>query len=158
MMELLDLYWSEAYDYAKKFGISPDFAINLGKFDAFRHAYASAEMTREYGETLAHFSGNLYELYDDIFKHPRPGEKNMDLWNNAVGRSIGKNPQSSDDSAQQAYDALIQGNLITDAKTDTRKYGGEDIQGDDTGNDSSGAEPWEMPSEPFPPPDASGAY
>jgi hypothetical protein len=113
-MGLLNRYTFEAYDYAiNKFGINPNFTSNIGKLDAFRHAYASAEMTREYGEALAHSSGDLYELYDDIFKHPRPGEKNMDLWNNAVGRSIGKNSQSSDDSAQQAYDALIQGNLIT---------------------------------------------
>lgn len=58
--------------------------------DAFRHAYVSGVITQEYGAFEANILGQLNEIRGDI-KHNQPeSEKNMDLWNNAVGRKYGK--------------------------------------------------------------------
>lgn len=46
---LLAQYLSEANAYAAKFGLDPQTANTDGHWDAFRHAYASAAMTQDYG-------------------------------------------------------------------------------------------------------------
>ena len=57
--------------------------------DAFRHAYVSAIFTHEYGSNVAELFGRLNELTSIFSPGSSPGEKNMDLWNNAVGRRYG---------------------------------------------------------------------
>jgi hypothetical protein len=47
-------YLDEANAYAAKFGLDPTTASRDGHWDAFRHAYASAAMTKEYGRPAAH--------------------------------------------------------------------------------------------------------
>ncbi|MDR0564488.1 MAG: hypothetical protein LBG78_06080 [Azoarcus sp.] len=68
-----DRYAAEADAYAQQFGLGPRSQVS-GDWDAFRHAYASAEMTREYGETLAKWAGWLKEWSDDLF-----GQKPSDV-------------------------------------------------------------------------------
>ncbi|MDP2160604.1 MAG: hypothetical protein Q8K02_08995, partial [Flavobacterium sp.] len=55
--------------------------------DAFRHAYWNAIMTRDIGYDFAKEIADNHELNRD-----NPGEKarQMDLWNNKVGRDIGQ--------------------------------------------------------------------
>ena len=91
-----------------------------GEADAFRHAYASAEMTREYGEGWARVLGGINELRHplDIFGD----EANMDLWNNARGREIGLNSTSKQDSVQQVLDALQNGTLIPNLADPRNRY------------------------------------
>ena len=114
-------YMQEANDYAKSFGIEPSTAHN-GAWDAFRHAYASGAMTNEYGEIIAHAFGDLNELRGDLYHNQPSYEKNMDKWNNSVGRTIGTNAINKDDIAHRVYDALKRGDLITDPWNDARHY------------------------------------
>ena len=94
-------YGQEATAAARAAGLS---GFHNGEADAFRHAYASAEMTREYGDGWARVLGGINEL-----KHPLDifgDEANMDLWNNARGREIGLDSTSKQDSIQKTLDAL----------------------------------------------------
>lgn len=83
---------------------------NDGHRDAFRHAYWNALMTREYGRGWAATFGTAHEA--------RPGnEANreaMDLYNNAVGRSIAaEHPNASKEQlGGLVQQALLDGRLI----------------------------------------------
>lgn len=113
MGSLLDEYTAEAYSYAERYGISSSGAHN-GPLDAFRHAYASAAMAQDYGSATANIFGNANEINGD-FLHDQPAsEKNMDLYNNKVGRDISVGTESRDQIAEKVYSALIAGTLITD--------------------------------------------
>ena len=56
--------------------------------DAFKHTYMQWYMVENFGEFIAKFYGNLHE-YNDTPNAPK-GERNMDLWNNSVGREIAR--------------------------------------------------------------------
>lgn len=59
--------------------------------DALRHAYVSGIFTLEYGEKAADMFGRLNELVPSANSSVNSaGGKNMDLWNNEVGRKYGK--------------------------------------------------------------------
>ncbi|SMB26121.1 protein of unknown function [Sterolibacterium denitrificans] len=127
-------YTSEANEAAHQFGLDPAGAHNED-WDAFRHAYASAEMTREYGEGWARLLGDANEL-----KRPGgffDGEANMDLWNNARGREIGRESTSKEDSARRVKDALDRGDLMRNPSDPRVRYG-DDYDG--YPSDSSKAE------------------
>lgn len=82
--------------------------------DAFRHTYAAARSTQQYGEKLTHFLGDMNEVLGDLNGAELPG-KNMDLWNNAVGRKIGQTlgPDATHaEIAQAVYEAYLNGELI----------------------------------------------
>ena len=82
-------------------------------------------MTREYGEAWATVAGYIYENYwNAIIDDQEAKDKNMDLWNNAAGRDIGKGSESSDESAQKVFDAINNGGLIIDPDNDEREYSG----------------------------------
>ncbi|HHW4669316.1 MAG TPA: calcium-binding protein, partial [Xylella fastidiosa subsp. multiplex] len=143
---LYNRYMQEANTYATYYGLDPSTAHN-GEWDAFRHAYASGAMTREYGETAAHLFGDLNEIRGDFIHNQSEYEKNMDKWNNSVGRNIGKDAASSDEIARRIYDAMKRGHLITDPWNDTRRYNernqpgkgnNRDALGDSTGSNSHG--------------------
>jgi len=53
--------------------------------DAFRHAYWNAIMVRDVGEAIAVDIATNHELDPGS-----PESRQMDLWNNAIGREIGK--------------------------------------------------------------------
>ena len=88
--------------------------------DAYRHAYVSAVMTRDYKKIVAHVAGTGHEVKGELFGGQPAGERNMDLWNNSKGRDIGSAAPSRTAIAQNVYNALQNGELIT-TLADTRK-------------------------------------
>lgn len=64
--------------------------------DAFRHAYVSGVFTQVYGEETADVFGRLNELdLASLYSNSQnPDSKNMDLWNNGIGRKYGKKTNS----------------------------------------------------------------
>lgn len=83
--------------------------------DAFRHAFASAKVALNYGETTAKVLGSLHE-YHGNFKSQPEKECGMDLWNNKAGRDIAKTlPAGASDEqiGKAVVDAIKRGDLIT---------------------------------------------
>ena len=94
--------------------------------DALRHAYVSGVYTMEYSERVAAFLGGLRERVPIIGSAGTSGPneekaKNMDLWNNSVGRKYGKKSKTREELFQYLLQALKNGELITDL-SDKRKY------------------------------------
>ena len=90
--------------------------------DAFRHAFVSGVFTQEYNERTADVFGQLNELFSFALRsQPGPGEKNMDLWNNAVGRKYGKKAKTRKELADFLKRALESGELMT-TPNDPRRY------------------------------------
>lgn len=94
--------------------------------DALRHAYVSGVYTMEYSERVAAFLGELRERSPlagsaGTSNPNREKSKNMDLWNNFVGRKYGKKSKSREELFQYLLQALKNGELIIDLK-DGRKY------------------------------------
>jgi hypothetical protein len=123
---LLNRYKDEANAYAAQFGLDPQTASTDGHWDAFRHAYASAAMTKDYGRIAAHLFGDLNEVRGDL--HGQLSySKHMDRWNNAVGRRIAAGAADKDEIARRAYDALRNGDLVIDPFQDARYYAGPNL-------------------------------
>ena len=91
--------------------------------DAFRHAYVSAIFTHEYGPTVSDLFGRLNELTSIFSPGASPGEKNMDLWNNAIGRKYGVKEKNKEKLQESLRKALEKGELII-APYDDRTYEG----------------------------------
>jgi hypothetical protein len=92
----------------------------------FRHAYVSGVFTQEYGENAADLFGRMNEYLDpgDIYSNSAtPGSRNMDLWNNAVGRKYGLKSKSRKTLLEKLHKALKKKELIVDPK-DKRLYVG----------------------------------
>jgi hypothetical protein len=124
--------------YQKIFG----FEINLdskyptwnNESDAFKHAFMQAVLSVRNNDFVSKFVGDFHEFEGDLSKQPID-EKNMDLWNNAVGREIVKELKSEfgdikkvfvpehieDMIAMKIVQYMKAGQLITTQK-DTRKY------------------------------------
>lgn len=94
--------------------------------DALRHSYVSGIFTQEFGEKAAEIFGILNEL--------KPGggsssnnfnSRNMDLWNNAVGRNYSKRTSGRKKLFKLLLQALKKGELIIDPDEDKRKYEGK---------------------------------
>jgi hypothetical protein len=85
--------------------------------DAFRHAYVSGIFVLEYGQRAALFLGWMNEF---VFPSSIP-DRNMDLWNNSVGRALAKNNKTKESLASAVIDALQSGELIT-SPNDERSY------------------------------------
>ena len=129
----------KAYEYSKKHG----FEASQGTWgwddetDAFRHAYMQADLTVKANAGLSHVAGTLHEVQGDFMNNQNPKEKNMDLWNNEVGRNIGKeinkeyslskrielikNGQIDDIISNKVAQRMRNGDLITHPD-DPRKY------------------------------------
>lgn len=92
--------------------------------DAFRHAYVSGRYTQEYGETAAKVAGDLQELFPGGSSNPQNSDlaKNMDYWNNEVGRKYGKKTKSRQELIELLHRALENGELII-SLDDPRKFG-----------------------------------
>jgi hypothetical protein len=88
--------------------------------DALRHAYASGRYTEVYDEDTADSLGYYYEVLS-IKSRNEKTDKNMDLWNNSVGRKYGKVAKNKADLIELLIKALNTGELIIDPK-DPRKY------------------------------------
>ena len=91
--------------------------------DAFRHAYTSGVYLLEFNELIADKLGQANEFFN--LKNLEE-DKNMDLWNNAVGRKYAKKVKNRYDLAKLLYKALKNGELIVNPK-DSRKYQEQDL-------------------------------
>lgn len=109
---------AQADAYARYFGFK---GATDGVWDAFRHAYVSAEMARVHGTLTAKFLGDMHEIKGQL-QGQSLTSKNMDLWNNAAGRRMGEYSSGSADSARRVKNALANDSLITEPKTDPRKH------------------------------------
>ncbi|MBU6140980.1 MAG: hypothetical protein KGP29_05470, partial [Proteobacteria bacterium] len=128
IISLKNRYEKEAYIYFDQsirsipkredgtFIIDADTAHN-NDLDAFRHAYVSARFTQEYGEHFADALG----LANEVVSRNTSLERNMDLWNNSVGRQCGIDTQSGDDVGNAVKDALDRGGLIV-TTNDSRRF------------------------------------
>ncbi len=110
---------AQANAYAKHLGLT---GAHNGEWDAFRHAYVSAEMTRAHGAFTAKLLGDMYEIKGQFGGQPWQ-EKNMDLWNNYAGRQIGSHSAGPNDTARRVKNALDSRSLITDPGHDGRQHG-----------------------------------
>lgn len=93
--------------------------------DAFRHAYVSGVFTQVYGEKAANILGllNEFDPFGAISNTASPRSRNMDLWNNRVGRKYGKKTRGRKTLLKLILKALRNGELIINLK-DTREYAG----------------------------------
>jgi len=91
--------------------------------DAFRHAYASGVFTQEFSEEIANILGQFNEIKGDLNDQPED-QRNMDLWNNKIGREYGKKATSKEELAELLKKALENEELIitNDQTKDSRKY------------------------------------
>jgi len=93
--------------------------------DAFRHAYVSGVFVQELNANQAAFWGWLNEVFPSSGSGSQNSEaaKNMDYWNNAVGRKYGKIAKSRKELAELLKKALERGELII-SLDDSRIYSG----------------------------------
>jgi hypothetical protein len=91
--------------------------------DAFRHAYVSGVYTQRFGEYVADSLGKANEIKGDLKGQPE-AERNMDLWNNKIGRDYGKKILNKEDLLKALEKALKNGELIitTDKDKDSRQF------------------------------------
>ena len=129
-------YVGKSMKYAKQYGliIKPGTKGHNDEVDAFRHAFMQALLTLKTSENTARRLGTAYEVYGDISEHQSPKERNMDQWNNAVGREIAREVQitikengySSQDIEDIVAEKVIQrmkkGDLIINPNLDNRRY------------------------------------
>lgn len=120
---LFERYWDEAEYYARLYGLSLK-KDNDGAWDAFRHAYASAALSRERSPWMAHAFGDANEILGDQYGSQFSFDKHMDRWNNAVGRRLAEGAADNDEIADRIHDALKKGDLITGPFQDARYYTG----------------------------------
>ncbi len=126
-----DYYINRAMDYQQQYylEITPGTSGHNDETDAFRHAFMQASFTYNFGSAIAKFIG------DDHEKNPNnpPLEKNMDLWNNDIGRKIGqevRNETAGQNLTKQQIEDLIAEKIIEEMRNknlitnpdDPRKY------------------------------------
>jgi hypothetical protein len=76
--------------------------------DAFRHAYVSGIFCHEYGEKTA----NLLGWMNELITPSSPQGRNMDIWNNAIGRELARHNKTKDDLCKAVEQAGSSGELI----------------------------------------------
>ena len=109
----------EAYQYFNNHirKIDPDKDGHNNELDAFRHAYVSGVFAMKYGTYISKKLGDHHEE-----ANPNPeSERNMDEWNNNVGRHYGSKAKNRNALADMLKTALEHGELIVDL-ADPRKY------------------------------------
>ena len=101
--------------------------------DAFKHAYMSWHLSWYYGDKKSKELGNMHE--DETPNAPEC-ERNMDLWNNAIGREIAHDMKNefgedydllgdewaSEVASRRIFEKMQQGELITNPFKDKRKF------------------------------------
>lgn len=92
--------------------------------DAFRHTCVSGVFTQKFNEAAANILGQLKELEGDLKRNQPAEQKNMDLWNNQVGRKYGSISSTRSKLAKLIQNALKKGELIIsiDQEKDSRSY------------------------------------
>lgn len=91
--------------------------------DALRHAFVSGVYVIEFSEQTSELMGRLNEL-GDIHSVSTARSQNMDLWNNSVGRKIGKKVKTWRELYERLLKSMKDGELIL-TPTDNRKFKGE---------------------------------
>lgn len=86
-VRVMDELAPEALQAAAQIGADTGRSLHNGSADAFRHCYWSARMTEEFGYDTSKGFGDRHENSD---AQPND-EKEMDLYNNEIGRQIGVN-------------------------------------------------------------------
>ena len=137
-------YNNEIYAKTKKYQKIYGFEIGTGSHDAwnneadaFKHTFMQADLALKSTVGLSKLAGDIHEWQGDKNNHQPEGEKNMDLWNNEVGREISKeirreyNPievikhinsgKMDDIIADKIMKRMRKGELITHP-SDSRKY------------------------------------
>lgn len=106
-------------------GVGIEFLDN--DVDALRHSYTSGVFTQEYGEVLANVFGVMNEWAPGLGSSTSysSNSKNMDLWNNSVGRKYGKKTNSRLKLFKLLIKALKRGELIISPDKDLRKFTGK---------------------------------
>jgi len=117
-MGLYDQYLAEANNYIALYGLT---GAHNGNADAFRHAYVSAAMTQDYGSVAANLAGQANELRGDWNGQPA-AERNMDLYNNEIGRALASGTTTRAHIANATLNALNSGQLITNPNSTSKKY------------------------------------
>ena len=130
--------FNKTMKYQKKYNFKSDSdpkkATWNNEADAFKHTFMQAVLSMRYNETFSHILGDKHEI-DGRKKGQDPGEENMDLWNNEIGRNIAKEiknkikgkerlyskEQIEDMIAEQVMTRMKKGELITHP-SDPRKY------------------------------------
>ena len=96
--------------------------VTGNEVDAFRHAYVSAAVTRDFGRCIAYAGGEVNEIKGDIFDDQGKKHRNMDEWNNAEGRKIGLNTTTREEIKNAVWKALNDGVLIGNVDDDNPTY------------------------------------
>ena len=91
--------------------------------DALRHAYVSGVFTIKYNVLVANVLGYVNEFRGNYGRNLRQQSniRNMDLWNNHVGREYGKKSKNRKELFEYLIRALKNGELIV-TPDDSRKY------------------------------------
>ena len=101
--------------------------------DAFKHAYLSWLLSWYQGDKK---SKELGDMHEDETPNAPAYERNMDLWNNAIGREIAyemkwrmgddyallDDESASEFASQKIWEKMQQGELITNPFTDKKKF------------------------------------
>ena len=104
--------------------------VTGNEVDAFRYAYVSAAVTRDFGRCIAYAAGEANEIKGDILDNQEKKHRNMDEWNNAEGRKIGLNTTTREEIKNAVWKALNDGVLIGNVDDDdnpTYQQGNEGI-------------------------------
>lgn len=124
---------NESYEFADRFirklprKSDGSFDLSSGEFydndiDAIRHAYTSGIFTQEYGEKVTEILGDMNELvpFGGNSSSNSPNSRNMDLWNNWIGRKLGLKTSGKLKLFKLVLKALKNGELIIDPENDPR--------------------------------------
>ena len=124
---------NESYEFADRFirklprKNDGSFDLSSGEFydndiDAIRHAYTSGIFTQEYGEKVTEILGDMNELvpFGGNSSSNSPNSRNMDLWNNRIGRKLGLKTSGKLKLFKLILKALKNGELIIDPENDPR--------------------------------------
>lgn len=105
-------YFELAKKYQKKYKLKMN--GNFGQddeTDAFRHAFASSDISIRNAELLANAGGLANEIFDALVMEQTNERQNMDLYNNSVGRDIAK-------EIKKEYGSNIHKNINDDTLND----------------------------------------
>lgn len=84
--DVLEATYKAQKDYGFKIGTGKHATWN-NEADAFKHTYMQWDLAYHHGEKIAK---NLGDMHENETPNAPAGERNMDLWNNAIGREIAR--------------------------------------------------------------------
>jgi len=133
--DVLDATYKAQKKYGFKIGTGEHATWN-NEADAFKHAYMQWDLAYNHGEKVAKALGDMHEKETP---NAPLGERNMDLWNNAIGREIAQEMKKNPDwdlldketareiASKIIYEKMQNGELITNPD-DKRKYENMDLE------------------------------